>query len=48
MSVLLGVEEPFFFIVAVILSPGAIAVGLIGGLVMYARGLVRKRLAWIL
>lgn len=41
---LLGIEEPVFFVIAVILSPGAIAVGLIGSLVIFARGLVRKQL----
>ncbi len=44
-SALLGVEEPVFFIIAVILSPGAIAVGLVGGLVICVRGLARKQLA---
>ena len=43
-SALLGLEEPVFFIIAVILSPGAIAVGLIGSLVIFAKGLVRKQL----
>jgi len=42
-SGLLGIEEPVFFVIAVILSPGAIAVGLIGSLVIFARGLVRKQ-----
>jgi len=41
---LLGIEEPVFFVIAVILSPVAIAVGLIGSLVIFARGLVRKQL----
>jgi hypothetical protein len=43
-SGLLGIEEPVFFVIAVILSPVAIAVGLIGSLVIFARGLVRKQL----
>jgi len=43
-SAVLGLEEPVFFVIAVILSPGAIAVGLIGSLVIFARGVVRKRL----
>lgn len=43
-SALLGLEEPVFFIIAVILSPGAIAVGLIGSLVIFIKGLVRKHL----
>ena len=42
-SAVLGVEEPVFFIIAVFLSPGAIAVGLIGGLVIFTRGLRSKR-----
>ena len=41
-GVVLGLEEPVFFVIAVILSPGAIAVGLIGSLVIFARGLRRK------
>jgi len=41
-SALAGVEEPVFFVIAVLVSPGAIAVGLIGSLVIYARGLLRK------
>jgi len=43
-SAVLGLEEPVFFVIAVILSPGAIAVGLIGSLVIFARGLVRRQL----
>lgn len=43
-SALLGIEEPVFFIIAVILSPGAVAVGLIGGLVIFTRGFLRKSL----
>jgi len=43
-SAVLGLEEPVFFVIAVILSPGAIAVGLIGSLVIFARGVVRRRL----
>jgi hypothetical protein len=39
-----GFEEPVFFVIAVYLSPGAIAVGLIGSLVIFAKGLVRKQL----
>jgi hypothetical protein len=44
-SALSGVEEPVFFVIAVLLSPGAIAVGLVGGLVICVRGLARKQLA---
>ncbi len=40
----LGFEEPVFFVIAVYLSPGAIAVGLIGSLVIFAKGLLRKQL----
>ena len=40
----LGVEEPVFFIIAVILSPGAIATGLIGSLVFFTKGLLRQQL----
>jgi len=43
-SAILGFEEPVFFIIAVILSPGAIAVGLIGSLVIFAKGLLRRHL----
>ena len=43
-SGLLGIEEPVFFVIAVFLSPVAIAVGLIGSAVIFARGLVRKQL----
>jgi uncharacterized membrane protein len=41
-SGLLGVEEPVFFIIAVIISPLALAVGLIGSLVLFIKGLVSK------
>jgi len=43
-SAVLGLEEPVFFVIAVILSPGAMAVGLIGSLVIFIKGLARKRL----
>ena len=43
-SAVLGLEEPVFFIIAVILSPGAMAVGLIGSLIIFIKGLARKRL----
>ena len=36
---LLGVKEPVFFIIAVIISPSALAVGLLGSLVLFVRGL---------
>jgi uncharacterized membrane protein len=41
-SGLLGVEEPVFFIIAVIVSPLALAVGLISALVLFIKGLVSK------
>jgi len=44
LSGLLGVEEPVFFIIAVILSPLALAVGIIGSLVLFIMGLARKSL----
>jgi len=44
-SAVLELEEPVFFVIAVILSPTAIAVGLIGSLVIFARGLLRRHLA---
>jgi len=43
-SGVLGVEEPVFFVIAVILSPAAVGVGLIGGLVIFARGVVRRQM----
>jgi hypothetical protein len=39
-SALLNVEEPVFFIIAVILSPLAFATGLIGSLVIFIKGMV--------
>jgi hypothetical protein len=39
---LLGVEEPVFFILSVIVSPLALAVGLVGSLVVFIIGLARK------
>jgi hypothetical protein len=41
-SGLLGVEEPVFFIIAVIVSPLGLAVGLIGALVLFVKGLISK------
>jgi hypothetical protein len=41
-SGLLGAEEPVFFIIAVIVSPLALAVGLIGALVLFIKGLISK------
>ncbi len=42
LGALLGAEEPVFFILAVIVSPLALAVGLIGSLVVFIIGLARK------
>lgn len=39
---LLGTEEPVFFIIAVIISPLALAVGLIGSLVLFIKGLISR------
>ena len=44
LSGLLGVEEPVFFIIAVFLAPLALAVGIIGSLVMFIKGLFNKAL----
>jgi len=41
-SALFGVEEPVFFIIAVFIAPLALAVGLIGSLVLYIMGLAGK------
>ncbi len=40
LSGVLGVEEPVFFIIAVILAPLAFVTGIIGSLVIFIRGLV--------
>jgi hypothetical protein len=42
LSALFGAEEPVFFIIAVIISPAALAVGIIGSLVLVIMGLARK------
>ena len=39
-----AVEEPVFFIIGVLLAPAAMGVGLVGSLVMFGKGLVRKQL----
>ncbi len=41
---LLGVEEPVFFIIGVLLAPSAMAVGLVGSLVFFIKGISRKQL----
>lgn len=41
-SALFNVEEPVFFIIAVIVSPLAFALGLIGSLVIFIKGLVTR------
>ena len=40
----LGVEEPVFFVIGVLLAPIAMGVGLVGGLVFFIKGLSRKQL----
>jgi hypothetical protein len=42
LSGLLGVEEPVFFCIAVFVAPLALAVGLVGSLVLFVMGLVSK------
>ena len=42
LSALFGVEEPVFFIIAVIISPLALVVGLVGSLVLFIMGLASK------
>ena len=42
-SVLLGVEEPVFFTIAVILAPLGLAVGLIGSLVIFSKRILGKK-----
>ena len=39
----MGVEEPVFFVIGVLLAPVAMGVGLVGSLVIFARGLIRKQ-----
>jgi len=39
---LIGIEEPVFFIIAVIVSPLALAAGIIGSLVLVFMGLAKK------
>ncbi|MFC1958201.1 hypothetical protein ACFLVQ_01360 [Chloroflexota bacterium] len=43
-SGLFGVEEPVFFVIAVIIAPVALAVGVIGSLVIFLRGLFSRTL----
>jgi hypothetical protein len=42
LSGLFGVEEPVFFVIAVFVAPPALAVGLIGSLVLFIMGLAGK------
>ena len=42
LSALLSVEEPVFFIIAVIIAPLVLAVGLLGSLVLFVMGLVSR------
>ena len=41
---LVGMEEPVFFVIGVLLAPIAMGVGLVGGLVFFIKGLSRKQL----
>ena len=43
-SGLLGVDEPVFFVIATIMSPLALAVGIVGSLVIFLKGLFAKPL----
>jgi len=43
-SGLVGVEEPVFFLIGVLLAPAAMGVGLVGSLVFFIKGLSRKQL----
>ena len=42
LGALFGIEEPVFFVIAVIISPAALAVGIIGSLVLFFMGLARR------
>jgi hypothetical protein len=42
LNALFGIEEPVFFIIAVIVSPSALAAGVIGILVLFCIGLARR------
>jgi len=42
LSGLLGVEEPVFFVIAVIVSPAGMAVGIVGSLAIFTKGLFNK------
>jgi hypothetical protein len=42
LGALFGIEEPVFFIIAVIISPAALAAGIIGSLVLVIMGLARR------
>jgi hypothetical protein len=42
LGALFDIEEPVFFILAVIISPAALAAGLIGSLVLFIMGLARR------
>jgi len=42
LSALFGIEDPVFFIIAVIISPAALAAGIIGSLVLFIMGLARR------
>jgi hypothetical protein len=42
LGALFGIEEPVFFIIAVIISPAALAAGIIGSMVLLIMGLTRR------
>lgn len=42
LSGLFGIEEPVFFTIAVIVAPLGLAVGLIGSLVIFLKGLLSR------
>ena len=42
LSALFNVEEPVFFVIAVIIAPLVLAIGLIGSLVLVVMGLVNR------
>lgn len=42
LGALFGIEEPVFFVIAVIISPAALATGIIGSLVLFFMGLARR------
>ncbi len=45
LSVLFGIEEPVFFIIAIFLAPLALVVGIVGSLVLFVMGLAGRPLS---